>query len=145
MGGGGEEGRPVTSHASGDKAPGSRSSEDTAPGAEWAVRSGTLAAAPPEQGSARRHHAPKRGPARAGALGLQTLGGHRLQPAFGHHQGRCFPSFGCKSGTLGAASPLGRGARPVSHWGVVGWVLASVHRSRDGGISANKVRGMRSG
>lgn len=97
----------MTSLGSRHKAPGPQSpSEDAAQGAQRAVRLGDsrrvqghpLAAPPPEEGDTRRHHAPERGPPWPCALGLPALGGHRLQPASDHHQGRCSPFFCCKSG-----------------------------------------------
>lgn len=53
----------------------------------------------------RKHYAPERGPPGPCALGLQTLRGHRLQPAFGHHQGRCFPFFAAGGGLACDGSP----------------------------------------
>lgn len=50
----------------------------------------------PRKAAATRQHAPERGPPRPCALGVQALRGHRLQPAFDHHQGRCFLFFCCK-------------------------------------------------
>lgn len=109
VGGGGEESRPVTSLGRRDKAPGPQSRRGHCPGSgvgcptrghsPWAgpplaaPQSLGAKAPPPEEGRARRHHAPERDPPGPRALGLQTLWGHRLQPAFGHHQGRCFPFF----------------------------------------------------
>lgn len=96
MGGGGEAGRPVTSLGSGDKArpPHSRPGHFLGSGVavplgdtcRRSLRSSPWEPRPPRQ----EHHAPERGSSGPCTLGLQTLGGHRLQPAFGHHQGRCF-------------------------------------------------------
>lgn len=108
MGGGGDAGRPVTSLGSGDKAPRPQSGRGHFLGSGVAVllgdtcrgqghpslRPGPWEPRPPRQ----EHHAPERGSSGPRALGLQTLGGHRLQPAFGHHQGRCFRFFRCESG-----------------------------------------------
>lgn len=106
MGGGGEESGLVTSLGSRDKALRPQSQRGQCPGSiegnpvqDHSPCTGLpLAAPPPEKGCTRRRHAPERGPPWPCALGLQTLGGHRLQPAFDHHQGRCFPFFSYKSG-----------------------------------------------
>lgn len=105
----------VTSLPAGIKRPHPGGSQDALPGAEWLPHAGTLRA----RWAGGRRHAPDGGPPGPGALGLQALRGHRLQPAFGHHQGRCRRScFCCEVGTPAASGgtrwvPRGRG-RPES-------------------------------
>lgn len=120
LGGTGGEGGLVTSRGAGIKLPGHGPSRDTAQGAHRAAglgrspRAGRPSLRPSPGGDARRHHAPERGPPGPCALGLQALGGHRLQPAFGHHQGRCFLFFCCKSGALAWGGSAWSGEWPVS-------------------------------
>lgn len=110
----------MTSLGSGDKAPRPRSGRGHFLGSRAAVRLGDpgrgqgrpslrpargAPGARSGSGPRQEHHAAERGPPGPRALGLQALGGHRLQPAFGHHQGRCFPFFGCGAGRWRARVP----------------------------------------
>lgn len=49
-----------------------------------------------------------------------------------HHQGRCFPFFCCKSGTLACRGPPWREEWPARHWGALGGASASGSRFEGG-------------